>query len=109
MSIRQLWTILVLAVVSAAPVLAQAPTAGGQLDAVQVTGSRLSRTDVETPAPVQVITREEIARSGAVSLTEVLQKFPANNFGPGTRTTSRAPAARAASRCGGWVSDRPWC
>ncbi|MEO6742880.1 MAG: TonB-dependent receptor [Caldimonas sp.] len=51
------------------------------LETVQVTGSRLSRTDAETPAPVQTITREEIARSGAVSLTEVLQKLPANGFG----------------------------
>ena len=46
-----------------------------------MTGSRLRRTDAETPSPVQVITREEIVRSGAVSLNEVLQKLPANNAG----------------------------
>jgi iron complex outermembrane receptor protein len=51
------------------------------LQKVEITGSRLRRTDSETPAPVQVITREEIARSGAASLQEVLQKLPANNSG----------------------------
>jgi len=51
------------------------------LQKVEVTGTRLRRTDSETPAPVQVIGREEIARSGAASLQEVLQKLPANNSG----------------------------
>ena len=53
----------------------------GSLEKVVVTGSRLTRTDTETPSPVQVITREEIARSGAASLTEVLQQLPASNLG----------------------------
>jgi iron complex outermembrane receptor protein len=52
-----------------------------ELAPVRVTGSRLPRTDAETPSPVQVVTRDEIARSGAVSLNEVLQKLPANNTG----------------------------
>jgi len=83
MSSGQLWTVLVLAWVSVDQVIAQTPADEPvhQLETIHVTGSRLSRTDAETPAPVQVITREEIARSGAVSLTEVMQKLPANNFG----------------------------
>jgi len=52
-----------------------------RLQAVEVTGSRLRRTDAETTAPVQAIGREEIVRSGAVSLSEVLHKLPANNKG----------------------------
>ncbi|HEX4234407.1 MAG TPA: TonB-dependent receptor [Caldimonas sp.] len=46
-----------------------------------MTGSRLRRTDAETPSPVQVITRDVIARLGAVSLNDVLQGLPANNTG----------------------------
>lgn len=92
MSSGQLWTVLVFAWLSDGQVLAQTPTdePARQLGTIQVTGSRLSRTDAETPAPVQVITREEIARSGAVTLTEVMQKLPANNFG----TSNENDAAR---------------
>ena len=70
--------------------LSQSPAAQAQtaiadgkqtFEKVEVTGTRLLRTDTETPAPVQVIGREEIVRSGAVSLNDVLQKLPANNFG----------------------------
>lgn len=53
----------------------------GQLEKVMVTGSRLSRPDLETPSPVQIVTREEIDRSGAVSLAEVMQRLPASNSG----------------------------
>ena len=75
---------------AAALALSQAAVADAQpgshegapaLETVLVTGSRLRRTDAETPSPVQVITREEIARSGAVALNEVLQRLPANNAG----------------------------
>jgi iron complex outermembrane receptor protein len=52
-----------------------------RLETVEITGSRLRRTDAETPSPVQVVTREEIVRSGAVSLNEMLQRLPANNTG----------------------------
>jgi iron complex outermembrane receptor protein len=77
-------------VAAAAFVVSQTPAAEAQtvssgvapvLETVLITGSRLRRTDAETPSPVQVITREEIARSGAVGLNEVLQKLPANNTG----------------------------
>lgn len=80
MSNRLLWTVLALAWVSDEPAFAQAPVDPvRQLDAVEVTGSRLRRTDTETPAPVQVITREDIARSGAASLYDVMQTLPAAN------------------------------
>jgi iron complex outermembrane receptor protein len=52
-----------------------------QLERVEVTGSRIKRIDTETPAPVQVITRQDIERSGAQSVTEVLKKLPSNNTG----------------------------
>ena len=41
----------------------------------------IKRVDAETPAPVQVITREQIERSGAQSVTEVLKSVPASNAG----------------------------
>jgi iron complex outermembrane receptor protein len=82
------------------PPVAEAQSASGDgeraLESVLVTGSRLRRTDAETPSPVQVIGRDEIARSGAASLNEVLQKLPANNsgaFNEGTTVDSYGAAA----------------
>jgi iron complex outermembrane recepter protein len=48
---------------------------------IEVTGSNIKRTDTETSSPVQVITREEIQRSGKQSIAEVIQGISANNSG----------------------------
>ena len=45
---------------------------------VEITGSNIKRAQVETASPVQVITRAEISRGGATSLTEVLTTVSAN-------------------------------
>lgn len=52
-----------------------------ELDKVQVTGSRLKRTDIETAQPVTVIDRAEIDASGDVSVAQVLQTTVYNSFG----------------------------
>lgn len=64
----------------AASAYAQA-TPTSELKPVEVTGSRIKRMDTETASPIQVITREQIERSGATSVTEVLKSIPANNAG----------------------------
>ena len=61
--------------------LAQQPPAQQELKRVEITGSRIKRVDAETPAPVQVITRQQIEQSGATSITEVLKSLPAANAG----------------------------
>ena len=43
---------------------------------ILVTGSRIRRKDLTTPAPVTVIGREDIARSGRVSVGDLLQSLP---------------------------------
>lgn len=48
---------------------------------VVVTGSLISRTDTETAAPVQVITAQEIQRSGKTSVAELLQDLASNGAG----------------------------
>lgn len=57
------------------------PLSALQLEPVEVTGTRLRRTDAETPSPVQILGREAIERSGAVSVGDLLQALPANNTG----------------------------
>ena len=53
----------------------------GSLEQVVITGSRIQRTDTDTPAPVQVITSEQIANSGYTSISDVLHALTANGQG----------------------------
>jgi iron complex outermembrane receptor protein len=48
---------------------------------VVVTGSLISRTDTETPTPVQVLTAQDIQRSGKTSVAELLTDLAANGAG----------------------------
>lgn len=48
------------------------------LETVVVTGSHIRRTDTEGALPLQVIHREDVDRSGATSVEQVLQLVPAN-------------------------------
>jgi iron complex outermembrane receptor protein len=52
-----------------------------KVEKIEVTGSNIKRVDAETIAPVQVITREEIERSGKQTITEVLRTLPINSTG----------------------------
>jgi iron complex outermembrane recepter protein len=49
-----------------------------KVEKVEVTGSNIKRTDSETISPVDVITREEIERSGKQTVSEVLRSIPQN-------------------------------
>jgi iron complex outermembrane receptor protein len=60
---------------------AQATSAEAVPQRVVVTGSLISRTDLETAAPVQVITAQEIQRSGKTSVAELLTDLAANGQG----------------------------
>ena len=48
---------------------------------VDVTGSNIRRSDTESALPVQVITREDIERSGSASVAELMGKVSANILG----------------------------
>ena len=65
---------------SIAPAFAQQP-APQRLERIEVTGSNIKRVDTETVAPVEVITREEILRSGRPNIAEVLRNIPSNSGG----------------------------
>lgn len=64
---------------------------------IVVTGSRVKRRDLTTPAPVVIVSREEFLRTGRVSVGDVLQLLPEqanannrswNNGGDGTTRVS---------------------
>ena len=80
---------------SAAPSLAQQPTPQ-QFERVDITGSRIRSLGAESPSPLQVITSEDIAASGATNVQELLLKNP--TFG--TPTISRTNSNFATSSAG---------
>ena len=45
---------------------------------IDVTGSNIRRTNMETALPVQVITREDIERGGSTTVAELMSKLSAN-------------------------------
>ena len=50
---------------------------------VEITGSSVRRIDAEAALPVQVLTREDIARTGATSVTDLIRKLPTVQGGIG--------------------------
>jgi iron complex outermembrane recepter protein len=65
----------------AAPASAQevaAPPPPEPVQTVEVTGSHIRRIDAETATPVQVITRQDIERTGAVTVQELMNNVSAN-------------------------------
>jgi iron complex outermembrane receptor protein len=64
-----------------------AQAAPAKVEKIEVTGSNIKRVDAETTAPIQVITQEEIRRSGRQTVTELLRELPINAAGGLTELT----------------------
>jgi iron complex outermembrane receptor protein len=62
---------------------------------VVVTGSYISRADKETPSPVQVITAEDIKKTGYTSVSDVLRDITSNGQGTLSQGFNRAFAGGA--------------
>jgi iron complex outermembrane recepter protein len=65
------------------------------LETIVVTGSYLRRTDSETPSPVQLITAEEIEKSGKSTISDVIRGISADSSGSLTQNFSGALAGGA--------------
>ena len=82
------------------PAPQEAPPGGGaaqaeepvtQLETLQVTGSRIPRAQIEGPAPITVVTAEDIKAGGFTSVPDVLQSLTQN----GGETQSQQSAGGA--------------
>lgn len=62
--------------IAQAPAFAQGTDDAVSLDKVEVTGSRIRRSDLETSSPVFTIGREGIEQSGVATLGQLLQEMP---------------------------------
>lgn len=61
-----------------------------ELDRIEVTGSRIKRVEVEGPAPVTVISRQDIEASGEVSVSDFLRNTVYNSFGSARESSGSA-------------------
>ncbi len=70
-----------------------------KVDKIEVTGSNIKRVDTETVAPVEIITREQIERTGQPTIADVLKNVPANTGGSYSESfaNSFAPGASGIS------------
>ena len=64
-----------------------------QLEKVEVTGYRIKRTDTEGPSPVLTIERDEIEKSGASTLQELLGKLPGISIASESFALTDSPGA----------------
>ena len=82
------------------PVAAQQAQPQAQsLERVTITGTNIRRTDQETVAPVEIITREQIERSGQPTIADVIRTIPQNLGGSFSESFSNsfAPGASGIS------------
>ena len=70
-----------------------------KVEKIEVTGSNIKRTDTETAAPVQILTREDIEKTGRQSIQEVLRGITADGLGsiPTSFTNGFASGSAAVS------------
>lgn len=66
------------------------------LERVEITGSNIKRINAETVAPVEVITRDQIQRTGQPTIADVLRTLPANSGGSFGESFSNSFAPGAA-------------
>jgi iron complex outermembrane receptor protein len=81
-------TVAVLAlwpVFAAVPALAQSAP---QTETIEVTGSRLKNTDAQSANPITVVSSEDIAKTAATSIEQVLMKLPSVDFTGGVTANS---------------------
>ena len=66
-----------------------------QVQRVEITGTNIRRVDMEISSPVQVITADDIKKSGHTSVSEILRNITANGQGTLSNVNSEAFAGGA--------------
>jgi iron complex outermembrane receptor protein len=80
---------------ASAPIAAQEQK---KVEKIEVTGSAIKRVDAEGPAPVEIITREEIRRSGAATINELLKTIPVVDINDQGELASNSPGGSGTAR-----------
>ena len=83
---------------SCSPALAQdSEEDAASLGRIQVTGSRVSHIDIEGANPVTILDRDDIKRTGATDLGEVLQNLPMMSGSPVSSQRNNGGTGRVAA------------
>ena len=92
---------------SSSPVFAQdSDEEAADLDRVQVTGSRISRVDIEGANPVTVLDRDDIKRNGITDLGEIVQNLPMMSGSPVSSSRNNGGTGRVAVDIRGLGTNR---
>ncbi|MCT7940569.1 TonB-dependent receptor plug domain-containing protein [Shewanella holmiensis] len=62
-------------------ILAPQAISAEELERIEVTGTHIKRTDMEGASPMTVLTAEDIAKSGAQDISQLLSKLPVSGSG----------------------------
>lgn len=76
------------------------------VERVEVTGSRIKRIEIEGPSPVTTITREDIEKTGDVSVGDVLRNSTFNTFGSFRETSGSTALSQSTVGLRGLGSER---
>lgn len=76
----------------------QAQAQQKELERVEITGSAIKRIAAETPVPVEVVTRAEIARTGATTVNELIKTLTVIDFNDQGDLSSNSPGGSGTSR-----------
>ncbi|BCV36192.1 MULTISPECIES: TonB-dependent receptor plug domain-containing protein [Shewanella] len=77
-----------------------------QLERIEVTGSRIKRTDMESALPVTVMSSEDIAKTGLTDVSAVLAQMPYNTAGSFISDAGSSASNHASSGMRGLGSNR---
>ena len=80
-----------------------------QLGKIEVTGTRIKRTDVETAQPVTIITAAEIKATGLHVVGDILQQHLLGRRRAQHPVQQRRRRRRPASTCATWAPTACWC
>ncbi len=70
------------------------------IERVEITGSRIKGVDLEGTQPITILNADDIARSGASSVYELLQDLPQLKGGTGTFSTSESGSTSTSTPAG---------
>ena len=73
------------------------PALAQETQRIEITGSSIKRLDAEGPAPVEVYTRKDIARTGATSVAELVKSIAALDIDDQGELTSNSPSGSGTS------------
>lgn len=79
---------------------------GAKVERIEVTGSRIKRTDMEGSSPVTTISASDIEKTGEMSVADVLRRSNLNSFGSTSEKSGSSAQSQATINLRGAGSDR---